>query len=259
MRHFQVIRFVFGMLIITASAYSQNKQTNWSPQQCLKLKNITAVRPSPDGSKVLYTVREAIMTSDRSEYINQVFVCNADGSNTIQLTRGDKNSFNPQWSHDGKWIAYTSNRDGKNNLYVLPLNGGESEKITDSKSGVGDFHWSPDDKMVALTMSDNENDQEEKNKKAKEDWYFMDDSVKQNRLYVLWLNQKDTSGKRVQKILTKDNYSVSDFDWSPDSKQLAFSHGKTSLVNDQVYSDISTVDVASGNAKVLLASPAGES
>jgi dipeptidyl aminopeptidase/acylaminoacyl peptidase len=198
------------------------------------------------------------MTSDRSEYINQVFVCNADGSNTIQLTRGDKNCSNPQWSHDGKWIGYTSNRDGKNNLYVLPLNGGESEKITDSKSGVGDFQWSPDDKMVALTMSDNENDQEEKNKKAKEDWYFMDDSVKQNRLYVLWLNQKDTSGKRVQKILTKDNYSVSDFDWSPDSKQLAFSHGKTSLVNDQVYSDISTVDVASGNAKVLLASPAGE-
>src|SRR3954470_4091613 len=258
MRQLTVERLLPIVLLLSTLVHAQGKQLNWTPAQCLKLKNITAVRPSPDGSKVLYTVREAIMTSDRSEYINQVFVCNADGSNTIQLTRGDKNSSNPQWSHDGKWIAYMSNRDGKNNLYVLPLNGGESEKVTDSKSGVGDFRWSPDGKMVALTMSDNENDQEEKNKKAKEDWYFMDDSVKQNRLYVLWLNQKDTAGKRVQKMLTKDNYSVSDFDWSPDSKQLAFSHGKTSLVNDQVYSDISTVDVASGNAKLLLASPAGE-
>ena len=259
MRQFQVIRFLFGMLIITTSAYSQNKQTNWSPQQCMKLKNITAVRPSPDGSRVLYTVREAVMTADRSEYINQVFLCNSDGSNTIQLTRGEKNSSNPKWSHDGKWVAYTSNRDGKNNLYVLPINGGESEKITDSKTGVNDFAWSPDDKSFALTMADSEGDIDEKNKKGKEDWYFMDDSVKQNRLYVVSLNEKDSSGKRIQKSLTKENYNVIDFNWSPDGKQIAFTHGRTPLVNDQVYSDISTVDVATGNTKKLVSSPAGES
>ena len=259
MRQFQVIRVLFGMLIITTSAYSQNKQTNWSPQQCMKLKNITAVRPSPNGSRVLYTVREAVMTADRSEYINQVFLCNSDGSNTIQLTRGEKNSSNPKWSHDGKWVAYTSNRDGKNNLYVLPINGGESEKITDSKTGVNDFAWSPDDKSFALTMADSEGDIDEKNKKGKEDWYFMDDSVKQNRLYVVSLNEKDSSGKRIQKSLTKENYNVIDFNWSPDGKQIAFTHGRTPLVNDQVYSDISTVDVATGNTKKLVSSPAGES
>src|SRR6476659_2322678 len=150
-------------LFISIFVYGQDKQQNWSPAQCLKLKNITAVRPSPDGSKVLYTVREAVMTQERSEYINQVFVCNADGSNTIQLTHGDKNSSNPQWSNDGKWIAYTSNRDGKNNLYVIPINGGESEKITDTKTGVEDYKWSADDKMNAFTMSDAENEIEEKN------------------------------------------------------------------------------------------------
>ena len=82
-------------------------QKNWSPEQCLKLKNITALVPSPDGSKVLYTVREAVMTDDRSEYVNQVWLCNADGSNHIQLTKGDKNSSSPQWSPDGKWISFT--------------------------------------------------------------------------------------------------------------------------------------------------------
>ena len=75
-------------------------QKNWTPEQCLKIKNITAVQVSPDGNKVLYTVREAVMTDDRSEYINQVWLCNTDGSNTIQLTKGDKNSSNPKWSPD---------------------------------------------------------------------------------------------------------------------------------------------------------------
>ena len=62
--------------LFTTIIFAQTK-TNWSPEQCLKLKNISAVVPSPDGSKVLYTVREAVMTDDRSEYVNQVFLCNA--------------------------------------------------------------------------------------------------------------------------------------------------------------------------------------
>ena len=90
--------------LFTTIIIAQTK-TNWSPEHCLKMKNISVVVPSPDGSKVLYTVREAVMTDDRSEYVNQVFLCNADGSNTIQLTKGDKNSGNPKWSPDGKWIA----------------------------------------------------------------------------------------------------------------------------------------------------------
>src|ERR1700741_5080161 len=151
--------------LFTTIIFAQTR-TNWSPEQCLKLKNISAVVPSPDGSKVLYTVREAVMTEDRSEYVNQVFLCNADGSNTIQLTRGDKNSSNPNWSPDGKWISFTSSRDGKNNLYILPVNGGESEKITDVKTGVGIYEWSRDGNMIAFTMIDAATEKEEKDKKG---------------------------------------------------------------------------------------------
>ena len=233
-------------------------QKNWTPEQCLKIKNITAVQVSPDGSKVLYTVREALMTDDRSEYVNQVWLCNADGSNTIQLTKGDKNSSNPKWSPDGKWIAFTSSRDSKNNLYVLPVGGGEAEKVTEAKSSVGNYDWSRDGTMIAFTMIDAAGDKEEKNKKAKDDWYYMDEEIKQTRLFVLWLNKKDTAGKCIQKKLTKENYNVNAFDWSADGKSIAYSYGKSPEVNDNVYSDISIIDIESGNIQSIANTAAGE-
>ena len=245
-------------IFCTSFVFAQTK-LNWSPDQCLKMKNVSAVIPSPDGSKVVYTVREAIMTDDRSEYVNQVWVCNADGSNYVQLTKGDKNSSNPRWSPDGKWIAFTSSRDGKNNLYLLSTMGGEAEKITDVKSGVGSFDWSRDGNMIAFLMIDAASDKEEKSKKAKNDWYFMDEEVKQNRLFVLWLNEKDTGDKRKQKQVVKENYNINAFDWSADGKSIAYSHGKTPEVNDNIYSDVSLVEIESGNIKKIAATAAGES
>ena len=250
-------KFLLLLLIATHSIFAQNK-TYWSPEQCLQLKNITAVRVSPDGQKVLYTVREAIMSDDRSEYVNQVFMCNTDGSNVVQLTRGDKNSANPKWSPDGTWIAYTSNRDTKNNLYILPISGGEAEKITDVKTGVGNFEWSPDGNAIAYTVNDATSDAEEKNKKGKNDWYYFDEDYKQSRLVITWLYEKDTAGKRKLTNLTKENRNVISFDWSPDSKTIVYSHGKTPLANDGVYSDISMIEVNTGKVKPVAATNAGE-
>ncbi|MBL7723889.1 MAG: S9 family peptidase [Chitinophagaceae bacterium] len=246
------------ILVSLILVYNTTAQTNWSPEQCLKIKNISSARISPDAGKVLYTVREAVMTDDRSEYVNQVWLCNADGSNAVQLTKGDKNSSNPKWSPDGKWIAFTSSRDGKNNLYVLPVAGGEAEKITDVKSGVGDYDWRHDGNAIAFVMADYAESKEEKDKKAKNDWYFMDEEIKQNRLYVLWLDKKDTAGKYVQKKITTENYNVNGFDWSTDGKQIAFSHGKSPEVNDNVYSNISLIDIETGAVKPIANTNAGE-
>lgn len=253
----QLLVFLF-VLPVFAIAQKNPITTGWAPDQCLKLKNISASVASPDGSKVLYTVREALMTEDRSEYINQVWLCNADGSNSVQLTKGDKNSSIPQWSPDGKWISFISSRDGKANLYLLPVGGGESEKLTDVKTGVGNYEWSRDGNMIAFVMQDAAESKEEKDKKAKNDWYFMDEVVKQNRLYVLWLNKKDTAGKYVQKKLTTENYNINAFDWSADGQSIAYSHGKSPEANDNIYSDISMIEIETGKIKTIASTGAGE-
>ena len=250
--------FSFSLLvIITITGYAQSR-TFWAPEQTMKMKNLTSVRVSPDGKKVVYAVREAVMTDDRSEYVNQLYLVNATGGTSVKLTRGDRNNSNPRWSPDSKWIAFTSNRDSKNNLYILPVEGGESERLTDVKTGVADFKWSPDGKAIAYTMTDAPSDVEEKAKKAKNDWYFMDEEYKQGRLYVLWINEKDTTGKQKILKLTKDNRHISALDWSPDGKWIAYTHAASPGVNDNAYSDVAMVNVATGEVKNVAHTAAGE-
>jgi len=245
-------------IIAVSNSFAQQK-TYWSPEQTMKMKNVSSVRVSPDGKKVVYAVREALMTADRSEFINQLFLADADGKNTIQLTRGDRNNSSPAWSPDGKWIAFLSNRDSKNNIYILPVGGGESERITDVKTGVAQFKWSPDSRSIAYTMTDAVSEAEEKAKKAKDDWYFMNEEVKQGRLYVLSLHEKDSAGKLRQLQLTKENRHISSFDWSPDGKHIVYTHANTPIVNDGVYSDIALVNVATGAIRNIANTKAGES
>ncbi|WP_411273007.1 prolyl oligopeptidase family serine peptidase [Daejeonella sp.] len=246
------------VLLMIGTAYSQSR-TYWSPEQTIRMKNITAVRVSPDGKKVVYAVREAVMTEDRSEYINQLYLSDASTDNSVHLTRGDKNNSNPRWSPDGKWIAFLSNRDGKNNIYLLPVGGGESERLTDVKTSVADFKWSPDGKAIAYTMSDAPSDVEEKNKKSKSDWYFMNEEHKQGRLYLISISEKDSSGKQNVLKLTNDNRHISGIDWSPDGKSIAYTHALSPGVNDNMNSDIALVTIASGEVKNVANTTGGES
>lgn len=224
----------------------------------MKLKGVGAVRVSPDGKRVVYVVSQPVMTADKSEFLSQIYMANADGSDAVQLTYADKSSTNPQWSPDGKWLAFTSSRGGKNNIYLLHANGGEAEPLTEVKSGVSGFQWSPDGQWVAFLQTDASGEAEEKNSKGKDDWRWVDESIKQARLYVIPV-AKNAQGKREPRKLTESDYNVADFDWSPDGKTIVFSHVKTPVANDWTTADLSVVDVASGKAKLWLSSPAAES
>ncbi|MFZ9262618.1 MAG: prolyl oligopeptidase family serine peptidase [Chitinophagaceae bacterium] len=253
MKKFLFLLFAIIQLVVAVA------QNNWSPDQLLKIKNISSAQISPDGKKVVYALREAYMTEDRSEYVNQIWVCNSDGTGHLQLTKGDKNNSNPKWSPDNQHIAFVSAREGKTNLYIMSISGGEAEKITDAKGGVGDFAWADDGHKIAFLSMDVASDKEEKDKKGKSDWYYMDANPKQNRLMVLWIHQKDSTGKYLQKLMTKENVSINSFDWNSNSKTIAYSYGKTTKANDMSNCDLSIVDITTGEVKSIANTTANES
>ena len=247
-----------ALTLVVLFVVTANAQT-WDPELQLKFKAVGAPRVSPDGKKLVYTVNEAVMTADKSEFVTQIWLADLATKQNIQLTFGDKSSSNPKWSPDGNWIAFTSNRkDNRNNLYVLSTSGGEAEPLTELKSSVNNFAWSPDGRSIAFTMTDPKTEEEEKNDKGRNDWRWIDENIKLSRLYVLPI-QKDANGKREPRKLTTANYQVDDFDWSSDGSRIAFGHVKSPLANDWTTSDVSIIEVASGKVTDLAATAAAES
>ncbi len=81
------------------------------------------VQYSPDGKAIVYVA----WTSGSAE----IWVCEKDGSNPLQLTRlGGPMPAPPRWSPDGQKIIFALASRGETDLYVIPAQGGEMRQLT---------------------------------------------------------------------------------------------------------------------------------
>jgi dipeptidyl aminopeptidase/acylaminoacyl peptidase len=236
---------------------SKAPRTEWTPEVMMQVKGISGVRVSPDGRRVAFAVRRAVMEGERSEYLTQITLTNVDGSDQLQLTHGEKSSGNPQWSPDGQWIAFTSDRSGKSNVWRVPVRGGEAQQLTDVQTGVGSFRWSPDGRWIAFTAMDPPTPQEEQAAKEKSDAWVVDENIKMHHLYVIPADIRRKI-RRDARQLTAGDYTVGIhgmpglYDWSPDGRGIAFTHARTPKADDWTSAGISLVDVGSATVRPLV-------
>ncbi|MBM3788890.1 MAG: S9 family peptidase [Acidobacteria bacterium] len=177
---------------------------------------------SPDGRWVAYTVTEADFKQDG--YVSQIWLADAEGGRTFQLTRGEKTSSNPQWSPDGAWLAFTSNRaGGKNQVFAIRPEGGEALQLTDAENGAGAYSWSEDGKTIAF-LAEEEIPQIKKDRKE-----FLGDFTVVRRDYShshIWTVEVAAALEKPQKGKQRTqgaDFHVGSFSWSPDSAKIAFS------------------------------------
>ncbi|MBM3415923.1 MAG: S9 family peptidase [Bacteroidetes bacterium] len=152
-------RTILAIVFWLSAAFSvaQNGKEPVKVTDMLKIKSIGSVSLNKDGSKAVFTVT-AIEPEGESKgeykYVTQLWLVNTDGSAAPkQITTAKENSSQPVFSPDGKQIVFVRQVDGKAQLFLLSLDGGEAVQLTKHKYGAGNPRWSPDGKHILFSVS----------------------------------------------------------------------------------------------------------
>jgi Tol biopolymer transport system component len=179
------------------------------------------------------------------------------------------------WLPDGKRIAFVSKREDDKvaQIYVIPLDGGEPERLTDMPLSVSNPKWFPDGSRVAFVSSlITGAETPEATKKAVEarEKSKVKARVSENRLYRYWdhwltegeyprIFAVDVATKKVTDLLpgSKRIFGLEDgagsFDISPDGAAIAFEANSAPEPYHEWNTDIFLVPVSGGEPKNLTA------
>jgi len=247
-----LVLILFHAFLIT-TGFSGENDKGWTPELHMKYLRISNTVISPDGKWIAYVVRKPVMEEEKSEYLSHIWLVSSDGKKNVQYTYGDKSCSNPQFSPSGEYLTFTSSRSGKNQIWIMRVSGGEAKKLTDAESGINSYQWSPRGDRIAYVMSNPKTEEEKSREKGKADVILVDKDFKYNHLYIAFLKEGEID---TVKRLTRGEFSVSSFNWSPNGKTLVFSHQPDPRLNTRFLEmDISTVPADSGAVTPLINRP----
>src|SRR6202158_3632335 len=153
-----------GIVAHSTLAHAQSAKPKLTLEEFFNSVSFPSVKVSPDGNSV-------VVEAERADWEQQIFRKElwlyrtaASGGSLVQLTQSGHDS-SPQWSPDGQWIAFLSERkvaDGKDadagdakekekdvaQLFLISPSGGEAFAITSGEDEVHAFAWSGDSKAI---------------------------------------------------------------------------------------------------------------
>jgi len=107
---------------------------------------------SPDGKHIVFESAREEQSRD-TNYWNQIFLMDADGSNPIRLARTPWDNQTPVFSPDGKSIAFTSERTGDKEIYVMSTDGSGQTRLTNNPADDEQPAFSPDGRKIAFVSN----------------------------------------------------------------------------------------------------------
>ncbi len=201
--------------------------------QSLELFSVSSPKISPDGKRVVY--EQSRTNWDANAFETNLWIADAATGERHPLTTAGNSCNSADWSPDGRWIAFLSDRpgvlpkspEGKRQLWVMPANGGEAQQLTKMEKGVDGFDWSPDSERIAVSAEAPEPKAMKDRKESFGDYQVIHADYEKTHLWILDLPKMDAAGRvsaiNEPKELTKDDtFSVGEFSFSPDGTKIAF-------------------------------------
>lgn len=248
------MRTVLAAAIVAASTAAGQAQTTRpvTVDDVLDLKGVAAPTVSPDGTRVLYTVRAWEPPSEKEpnqrESRTRVWLVPAAGGPSRQITFGPRGDSQPQWSPDGRSISFVSARGAgtgedapRPQIYVMRADGGEARRLTDAKEGVAAYAWSPDSRRIAFVSTEARSADETSRARSRDDERVFEGDLRPRHLWVVDVAE----GSTATRVTGDPSFTVDagPLSWSPDASRIVFSANATGMLRDE-RQDVYVADVA---------------
>jgi dipeptidyl aminopeptidase/acylaminoacyl peptidase len=120
----------------------------------LKIQTAGNITLSNDGSMAAFTVTTIEPDGESKsdyKYVTQLWSVATDGISAPRQLTTKENSSQPAWSPDSKKLAFVRAAEGKPQIFILPLDGGEAFQLTKFSYGASNPKWSPDGKQILFS------------------------------------------------------------------------------------------------------------
>ena len=266
-----IASFIITLLSFTAIASAKTTQPvkSFTIDDLINTRRVGDPQISPDGRAIAYTITDTDKAANKRT--TQIYLISVDGGEPRQLTNEKASSSAPRWSLDGRRLAFVSARDGEAQIWTMDVDSLEARRITNVAFGAADPVWSPDGKWVAFTSEVYpECASDDCNRKRQEAAAASKVKAKttEHLLYRHWTTWKEGKRNHVfvastetgeARDLTPGDFDappfslggMTDYAFSPDSKELAFARNTDKVEAISTNGDIFVVPVSGGEARRL--------
>jgi dipeptidyl aminopeptidase/acylaminoacyl peptidase len=229
--------------------------------QSLEWMNVINPKISPDGKRVVYELQKA--NWEENAFERNLWIADIASGEFHPLTTAKKSSTNPEWSPDGKWIAFLSDRpaqltgspEGKKQLYVISADGGEAQQLTKSENDVNGLAWDPRSSRIAFSTTDPEPKALKDRKEKYGEYSVVHADYQMAHLWIVDLPAGGAAAPEPKQLTKGQDFSVGEFSWSPDGTRIAFSAQKDPDLISWETADLYVVTVDGGAVKKIVSTP----